>query len=139
MCIKDLTNEVRIFINKYLESTQQLEILLLLFNKQSILFTPQDVAFELRTNNFSSELCLKKLYENGLIIKIGDSYQFCNSDLDIKVRLLNKAYQEYKYSVINYIYSKPMENIFSFADAFKISDSDYLLPLRRKKHDLNNC
>jgi predicted ArsR family transcriptional regulator len=117
------------FILTVIDSIGQLEVLLLLRAHPERDWSASEVSDELRTNAPSATEHLDRLTHHGLFA-LSESpprrYRFRprTPELAAAVDLLNQAYRDDRVAVINMIYSKPMERIRIFADAFKIRKED---------------
>ncbi|MEW6736666.1 MAG: hypothetical protein AB1489_35580 [Acidobacteriota bacterium] len=126
-----LPNEIKNFILEHINSFEQLEVLFLLYRsarKESLQteWTVDAIARELRTNPKSVATRLLELHAHGLISARGETaplycYNPSTPDLDNVVKNLEEIYEQYKVTVLNLIFSKPLDNIRTFADAFRIS------------------
>lgn len=118
--------QINEFLVRHIHSVEQLEILLLLHRDSSRGWTAAEIAQELRSDLGSVEKRLGDLCaQNMLVCKTSDethSYQFnaANTDLDRTVSGLATVYAERRMAVINLIFSKPIDNIRVFADAFRL-------------------
>jgi hypothetical protein len=116
-----IPQEVRDFISAHIASVEQLEVLLLLRREASRSWTGAEVARELRLNAESTTARLEDLHARGLIEHEGSgSYRFSRDGSVIRVvGELARSYADARVSVINLIFSKPVDKLRSFADAFK--------------------
>lgn len=126
MSENDIPKEVKKLINKYIDSLDKLEILLLFYNNSSKNYTVEEITNELRGNSYTINIRLKELYKEEFISKSDEkSYIYNKSNsYDRVLLLLNNAYNNFKHTVIHLIFSKPLDNITSFADAFKFTKDD---------------
>ncbi|MEW6733754.1 MAG: hypothetical protein AB1489_20670 [Acidobacteriota bacterium] len=127
----NLPSEVKKFIFEHLNSLQQLEILLLLYrsarkegNVQGE-WTADAVARELRSNPNSVAVSLAELQSRGILSVRGEvvllyRYDPRTLDLDNAIVGLEQAYEQYRVTVLNLVFGKPLDKIRTFADAFKI-------------------
>jgi hypothetical protein len=120
-----LSDEVKKFIIEQIDSLEQLEILLLLHRRQDKEWTAQEVSRELRLSQISVATRLADLQKQGLLIVREASdplYQYAPQKPTIApiVDSLVKLYPDYRFTVINLIFSKPLDKIKTFADAFKL-------------------
>ena len=128
MADRGLSEEVKTFITEHISSVEQLEVLLLLHREQQQPWSAQEVSQELRIDPASATERLADLQGRGLLVESAGEppataplyqYQPQKSNLDDTVNDLAKAYQEYRVTVISLIFSKPIDKIRTFADAFK--------------------
>ena len=117
--------EVRAFIAAHIESVVQLEILLLLHGAAGASHSAADLSTQLRIDPAWAEAQLADLCTRGLLRCAEGppaTYQFAAKDPSVAeaVDALAKAYADRRVSVISLIFSKPIDKIRSFADAFRI-------------------
>jgi hypothetical protein len=125
MTEQGLSEEVKKFITEQINSLEQLEILLLLHSRWEKEWTAQQVSDELRLSQASVATRLADLQKQGLLIVREASdplYQYAPSKPEFApiVDSLVKLYPDYRFTVINLIFSKPLDKIKTFADAFKL-------------------
>lgn len=121
----DIPLEVRRFLREYIDSLVQLEVLLLLQSRPDSESTVDEVNREL---NIGIELVRKQLadlHERGLIALAQDAdekyrYDPETTELAAAVTALAKCYKERRVSVTSFLYSRPLDDVRQFADAFKI-------------------
>jgi DNA-binding Lrp family transcriptional regulator len=121
---KGLSEEVKKFITDYINSLEQLEILFLLHRYPEQEWTAQDVNQELRLSPASVAMRLADLEKRGLLTVREDTaslyrYQPRKPDMALTVNSLAEVYPDYRFTVTNLIFSKPLDKIQTFADAFK--------------------
>jgi DNA-binding MarR family transcriptional regulator len=120
----ELSDEVKKFIYNYIESLTQLEVLLYFYNHQNKSFNAVEIAGELRNNPESVSVSLKELSGYGFILpdkNENNRFEYDRSNENENcIRELAQAYQTYRNTLITLIFSKPSQNVRSFADAFKI-------------------
>jgi hypothetical protein len=126
-----LPEAVLLFIRAHINSVEQLETLLLLRSTRDREWTALQLSQELRTAADSASERLVDLESRGLLSKPRPSpptYRYAprTPALERTVNALAGAYAERRYTVINLIFSKPVDKIRVFADAFR---------LRRKEGD----
>jgi hypothetical protein len=128
----DLPEGVRQLIADSIDSVEQLEILLLLQQHPARTWTAESVARELRVSPLSAGDRLEDLTRDALLVRVKgneEEYRYApgSAALDEAARGLATAYTERRVTVINLIFSKPVDKIRTFADAFRL----------RKKEDDN--
>jgi hypothetical protein len=106
----------------FIDSVEQLEVLLLLREQQGRVWTARDVNDVIRSSEESIATRLYSLERSGFIVAAPSSpgaYQYnpANSN-DAAVEELAAAYRERRLRVTELIYSKPTRELSSFADAF---------------------
>jgi hypothetical protein len=124
-----LPEAVRRFIADHIDSVEELEILLLLYNQQGRSWSAEAVARELRIAATSAGERLEDLVHDTILVRVdGDPvehrYAPGNAVLDEAVGGLATAYSERRVTVINLIFSKPVDKIRTFADAFRLRRDD---------------
>jgi hypothetical protein len=122
-----LPEDVKKFITEHINSLEQLEVLLLLHNRQDKEWTAQDVSQELRLSPTSVATRLADLQTRGLLTVTESSnplyrYHPQKPDFEPTVNSLAELYPDYRFTVINLIFSKPLDKIQTFADAFKFRE-----------------
>jgi predicted ArsR family transcriptional regulator len=131
-----LSEEVKKFITEHISSVEQLEVLLLLHHHLQQAWSAQEVSQELRIDPASAAERLADLEARGLLARREAAgggppaedltadplyqYQPQKPHFDHTVSDLAKFYQEYRVTVISLIFSKPIDKIRTFADAFKL-------------------
>lgn len=122
MSTSGLPDNVHAFLLEHIDSLEQLEVLLLL-RRERRAFTGEDAARELRIMAESASHRLSALARKDILRAAGadGAYEYAprDPDLDRTIGELAKSYQERRVSVINFIATKHLERIKSFADAFK--------------------
>jgi len=121
-----LSRDLQDFLSQHIGSVVQLELLLLLQGSAPRAWTRSEIARELRIDaawaqNQASDLCDQELLE----CSETDSeplYLFRPSDpaLAALVSRLAEAYVDRRVSIISFIYSRPLDQLKSFADAFRL-------------------
>jgi predicted transcriptional regulator len=118
-----ISEEVKKFIFERIDSVELLEVLLLLHRNPNQTWSAVEISEELRTSPRSAEKRLTSLIKSNLIVQTHQSgyYQFSPRLFEDRILIddLAKTYHERKYTVIELIFSKPIDIIQTFADAFK--------------------
>ncbi|MBE7553436.1 MAG: MarR family transcriptional regulator [Anaerolineales bacterium] len=127
MTDQGLSEEVKKFIAEHINSLEQLEVLLLLHSHPQQEWTAQEVSQELRLSQASAAMRLADLDKRGLLAVREASdplyrYQPQKPDFEPTVDSLAKSYPDYRFTVINLIFSKPLDKIKTLADAFKFRE-----------------
>ncbi len=114
--------EVRTLVATHIQSVEQLEVLLLLHAQQGRAWTAAEVAAELRIDAMSAASRLEDLSARGFLDHAGGTYTFHSIDsaMSRAVTALAEAYRDRRVSLINLIFSKPVDKVRLFADAFKL-------------------
>jgi hypothetical protein len=115
--------ELKQFIDFYIESVQQLEALLLLRGDPHRKWQAADIAKQLYVpENIASSL-LADFVRRGFAVleptSAGYIYRSQDAELDRLIDQLATAYQERRVAVVSLIYSKPLNKVQTFADAFR--------------------
>ena len=121
---REFTAEVEQFLQQHIESLAQLEALLLLRRDPAREWEAADLAKALYS---SADVCaglLKDLHRRGFlqISTPTDRYRYGPTDanLDRLVGEVDQIYQQRRVAVITFIYSKPVSNVQTFADSFRL-------------------
>ncbi|HXV99886.1 MAG TPA: helix-turn-helix domain-containing protein [Anaerolineae bacterium] len=127
MTDKRLSQDVKKFIADHITSLAQLEVLLLLHSRPEKEWTAQEISQELRLSPTSVAMYLADLERRGLlavreVTELVYWYQPQKSDFEPTVDNLAQAYPEYRFTVINLIFSKPLDKIKAFSDSFKFRE-----------------
>jgi hypothetical protein len=122
---QELPAEVVQFILSDINSVDQLEVLLLLREQPNKDWSPAEVSRALYTQPESAASRLADLRARGLVARTEGReplyrYQPVNARLRSLVDRLAQAYRQRRVSVISLIYSKPLDQVQAFADAFRI-------------------
>lgn len=124
MSITDIPTEVKDFVFQFIDSVEQLEILLLVYASAPREWTPEEISDHLRSNRNSIVKRLSTLVAQRIIHRSesGISYSFKSDDekLSKTIELLSEIYKIHKYGVLEMIFS-PMKKSRDFADAFRIT------------------
>lgn len=119
---RPISLELRRFIAEHIRSVEQLEVLILLADQTTRLWTVSEVLRRIQSSEKSVSDCLEYFRNAGLltVTSVG-AYSFSPSDssLGALVQALAKTYRERRVSVIECIYkrSTPIQD---FADAFRL-------------------
>lgn len=119
-----IPEDVRRFVAAEIQSLEQLEILLRLHRDPSAWWTAEDLAAELRTSTASVAFRMSEMKGRGLLeVEEGGlryRYRPTNPETERTVRTLDRLYGERRVTVITLIFSKPMDPILDFSDAFRL-------------------
>lgn len=123
----ELPDNVRALITSHIDSVIQLEVLLLLQGSPARQRTAVDVAKELRIDLGWVGQQLKQFCDGGLIgcgegTGGGQVYTYTPRTPELKeaIDALAELYLERRVTVISTIFSKPVDPIRSFSDAFRL-------------------
>lgn len=120
-----IPEEVRRFLANHVNSVEQLEVLLLLRRTADRDWTAAQVADELRIDRASARRRLYDLHRAGLVglYTSGTEGRFRYDPSDAHAEAVDRLadiYVTHRVAVITFIISKPLDEIRSFADAFRI-------------------
>lgn len=120
-----ISQAVRALIVERIDSVVQLELLLLLQASPERAWTAAEVAQELRIEPSWATGQLGELAARGLLAPAPDApgaYRYAPHppELDATVVQLSKDYAERRVTVITLIFSKPVDKLRTFADAFRL-------------------
>lgn len=118
MTAKGLSEEVKKFITEHINSFEQLEGLLLLHSHPQQEWTAQEVSQELHLSQASAAMRLVAREASEPLYR----YHPQKPDFEPTVDSLAKLYPDYRFTVINLIFSKPLDKIKTLADAFKFRE-----------------
>jgi hypothetical protein len=121
----NLPTEVEKFILNYIDSVEQLEILLLLSASLEKSWTVEQLNARIQSSPASVIQRLEGLVSRGLLaVSTTDpvTYQFrpANPDLVAAVEALATTYKERRLKVLECLFSKPQSSLRIFADSFKL-------------------
>lgn len=126
MAYGDLSNEVKNFIENYIDSVEQINVLRLLSAQDTRYFSIQEIVHELRSTETAilrrmSDLQNRKVLIPPLTGENSKQIMFSPTSEEIRtgVNLLVNAFLEKPAQVIEYIYSIPPVAVREFAKAFQ--------------------
>lgn len=116
----EIPEEVRKLIAEHIVSVEQLEVLLLLRSRSAELWTPEKISEAIRTSASSAEQRLRDLESRGFLIQQGGegAFRYVPGRWEQALHLLDQLYSERHYTVIELIFSKPIQNLRVYSDAF---------------------
>jgi hypothetical protein len=120
-----ISQDVRALIVERIDSVVQLELLLLLQASAGRAWTAAEVAQQLRIDPAWTAGQLDELVARGLAAPATDApaafrYAPAPPELDGTVVQLAKDYAERRVTIITLIFSKPVDKLRTFADAFRL-------------------
>lgn len=129
MTYSAIPENVQRFIARHINSIEQLEVLLLLHAQPQRFWTAEEVANELRIDASSAKDRLQNLHQLNLLSPSSDSassYQYAPSPHQVGqiIDELANVYAIRRVSVIQFIFSQPIDRIRVFADAFRLKKDD---------------
>ena len=119
---QDLDSKVCEFIDRYIDSVEQLEILLLLKETSPRSWTAPQINEKIQSHLASVQERLAGLCKMNLVACAGDvfAYPGTDSSQDETVAKLASIYLKRRIRVIELIFSRPKNKLRDFSDAFKI-------------------
>lgn len=119
-----LSNTVRQYILANIPSVLQLEIILRLHAAGARFLPLSELAASIGLDSASLQDQLGEMIRRGLVASQNTpqpvyAYASADPEQDRALSELAEAYQNYRVSVINLIYSRPTEKIRTFAEAFR--------------------
>lgn len=119
-----LPSRVQRFITAHIDSIEKLEVLLLLRGRTEQSWTAEAVSRELRISEGSATRRLADLAARGMLVSDDarpPAYRYDpdRSDDAADVAELAQCYAERRVSVISFIFSRPLETVRGFAEAFR--------------------
>lgn len=130
MTQSELPREVQDLIAEHITSVEQLEILLLLREHAEQEWSASKVSEEIRTSERSAATRLADLRARGFLTSREDAgvtvYRFDPLTVTQRraVASLSQVYRERRYTVIDLIFSKPIDRLRVYADAFRLRKDD---------------
>ena len=119
-----IPQRVQRFISTHIDSIEKLEVLLLLRARAEREWNAREVSQELRITEASAAARLEDLTARRLLVASGGSstYRFgpASPDDAQSITELQETYSTRRVSVISYIFSKPLDKVRGFADAFRL-------------------
>ena len=117
--------ELQRFVAEHIHSVEQLEVLLLLRNSGAREWTAPEVSRALSSHPHSVETRMLDLRARGLVESREGDHEFSfryapGAGTGELVDELARAYAERRTSVINLIFSKPIDSVRTLADAFRL-------------------
>jgi len=124
---ESIPDDVKRFIVEKINSVEQLEVLLLLRAAPERLWTASTVSEAIYSSDAAAALRLTDLHAAGLLHRIDGtppSYRFgpLPAEVDARVGRLAEVYAQRRVAVITMIYSRPLDQVQAFADAFKFRE-----------------
>ena len=123
---EEITAQVKQFIRETINSVEQLEVLLFVVSNPEREWSAAEVSSRIRAPEESVAAKLAGLQQVGLVaVRQADIalYRYLPGSSALAQEVadsLKQAYEEGRESLIQLIYSRPMDNIRYFADAFRI-------------------
>lgn len=114
-----LSEEIRQFIAKHIDTVAQLEALLFLHSRAGQAWDVAAIAKRLYANEHELAQGLANLERDGYLVRAETGYRFqCSAERQANVDKLADTYARQLIPVTNLVHSKP-RNLKAFSDAFK--------------------
>jgi hypothetical protein len=119
---EDFPEDVKEFIGKHIHSIAQLEVLLMLHDEPERTWTVEEITSRLYLQSEMVGHLLKDIANRGFAIETEGRYRYqpTNEVESELVHRLNRVYQERRVAVTTEIFSKPIDFVKAFADAFRL-------------------
>jgi len=118
-----LSDEVRTFVLKYVDSVGELEGLLLLRASEARSWSVSQLAGRLYISEVEAGRVLHALHRRSLLSREGANYRYAPEGvLRSHVDMLAEAYPQFLIPITNLIHGKPRASLRDFADAFRIRE-----------------
>ena len=120
-----IPSRVQRFIATHIDSIEKLEVLLLLRSRADREWSARDVSQELRITESSATARLEDLTARRLLVRSAASapayrYRPASVEDEQDVGELQATYSTRRVSVISFIFSKPLDKVRGFAEAFRL-------------------
>jgi hypothetical protein len=121
----DFPAEIEQFIAQHIESLAELEMLLVMRREPERAWSGDDLSRELYVTPDVCAGIISELERRGFVRRDASNdklyrYQSGSAEMDRLIDQLATLYQERRVAVITQIYSKPVKNVQTFADAFRL-------------------
>lgn len=118
---EEIPKHVADFLAEHIDSTPQLEALLLLQASPQTAYLSADIARELRIDPQWTEITLTRFASAGILEVNQGAFRYAPRTPQINQTIVDLAreYVHRRYSIISAIFSKPPESIRQFTDAFR--------------------
>lgn len=117
----EIPESLRLFLRRNINSVSLLEVLFLIKRGAPRTWSPEELSVEMRTNPSYAGSQLGELLALKFVVFDGTRYAYEPSKEDGElIDALEGLYNSRRSTVINFIYSQPIDSIRDFADAFKI-------------------
>jgi hypothetical protein len=122
---REFSSEFQTFINKHINSVEQIEVLLILHANPGRVWTVDEISAIMRSSPQSIRSRLEGLAAHKLSAAVPDEgYRYAaGGRLHAMVEVLAEEYGLRRFSVIELVFSKP-DAARTFADAFRLREED---------------
>jgi hypothetical protein len=120
---RELPAEIRLFLDRCVDSIEQLEVLLLLWSNRPRILTTESITRDIGSAAASIRRRLQALERYGLVDSSPFGFAYRPDPAhDPVVALVFQAYRERRVSVITYVVTNPGRSLRAFSDAFRLRD-----------------
>ena len=125
MSQRDFSPEFRAFVNKFINSIEQIEVLLILRANPERVWNVDEISAIMRSTPNSIRSRLDALTAKKLSAAVPDEgFRYAASGrLDAMVEVLSEEYGQRRFSVIELVFSRP-DAARQFADAFRLKEDE---------------
>lgn len=117
----EIPERLRLFIRRNINSVSLLDLLFLLKRDSERKWSPEEISVEMRTNPSYAAAQLRELVALKMSTYHDGTFSYSPPAADVEfIEELERLYNARRSTVINFIYSQPIDSIRDFADAFKI-------------------
>jgi hypothetical protein len=116
------SNDVREFIGKHIHSVAQLEILLMLRSEPTRYWSADEITKKLYLQLQMTERLLLNMVQRGFAVQSDSGFRYhpANSSDRGAIDRLAQVYHERRVAVTAEIFSKPIDSLRAFSDAFRM-------------------
>lgn len=123
--LDDFPGNLKEFIARHIESVAQMEALITLRHDRERRWTSEEVASQLYITKDMCESMLSGLERDGFLVRETNAnvtyrYQPSDDSVDETIAQLADIYHERSVAVVTQIYSRPIDKVKTFADAFRL-------------------
>jgi hypothetical protein len=118
---------IRIFVHACIDSVEQLEVLAILHDNPEREWTIQSLSQELRSADSSVEKRMRDLANRKVLEPLGEGtfhFQPVSPEVHAAISELVAYYRVRPFRVMDLLFTKPMNAMKSFADAFRFKKED---------------
>jgi DNA-binding MarR family transcriptional regulator len=121
---EDFPADVKEFLEQNIRSVAQVEVLLALYREPNRLWTSEEITSRLYLQREMVSELLADLVRRGFAVRTeeGYSYRPANETIGRLISRLAKLYQERRVAVTTEIFSRPIDSVKAFADAFRLRE-----------------
>jgi hypothetical protein len=125
----ELSEDIKDFVYRYISSAEQLEVLLFLRDHADSFWSVDAINQRFQSSPSSIERRLKELKASGFLTTRDESsleyhYEPRTTKLNQHLARMAEVYSTRRISIIELIFTKPIDRIKDFADAFKLKEDN---------------